>query len=106
MRPHIGAGNVHLDRLGHTAPIDTANEILELLDIFSFDRDYDRAAKLAKDRNLRLEETLQAGVLDPDRIEHSRRGLDHPRGRVTHARVARHGLRDDSTDRVEIHERL
>ncbi len=104
MRTDVRAGDVHLDRVRDPRGAYPLHQLAEFANVLSLDRDDHRAGELGQDRNLDLEESLETGVLDPDRVEHPRRSLHDARRGIAGAGVARHGLRDDAPDRAQVHE--
>ena len=55
-------------------------------------------------RQFFVHEPADADALEPDCIQHSRRGLDDARGRMTLAFLQEQALDDDAAERREVHD--
>src|SRR6185295_9817516 len=88
------------------ASVHPSDQLAELADVLPFDGDDRGAREVAEDRHLRFEEPVEAGVLDPDRVEHSGGGLIDARRRIARPRAEGHGLGDDPADLFEGNEPL
>ena len=62
------------------------------------DGDPERDSELGQTRKLVLEQAVDAGVLEPDRVEHARFGLGDPDRAVALARLRRDGLRHEDVE--------
>ena len=81
----VRAGDVQLDRRQARLDAEHLGHRHELVLVLAGDVGDHRRAHRAQVRQVVLDEVLDAVVVQADRVEQARRGLDRPRGRVARA---------------------
>ena len=101
----VRAGDVQLDRRQARLDAEHLGHRHELVLVLAGDVGDHRRAHRAEIRQVMLDEMRDAVVIQPDRVEEARGGLDRPWGRVARSRAERHRLGDHPAQPLEPDER-
>ena len=95
---HVRAGQVQLDGDDVVVLVEALAHVREVGSREASHRDPDRDAECCKPRQVLLQEQVDAGVLETDRVEHPRVGLRDARWRVSLASERRDRLRHECVE--------